>query len=206
MALAEIPASHAPVADAPPAPPTRPRVVPIGAALAGAACLAFFLTMLGIYLQLRGQAMANGSKWLPDGAVIQMQQPNVMLFALLMSSVLIQWAVDAIKKDDRPQAYLALGLTELFGFAVLNMAAYYYSVISIDIGAATPVPVLIYTITGGQLLMLVAAMIFTGLMAFRALGGQYTGRQHDGMTAAAIFWHCQVVVFMFIWYAIYITK
>jgi cytochrome c oxidase subunit 3 len=54
--------------------------------------------------------------------------------------------------------------------------------------------------------MLVGAMVFTGLMAFRALGGQYTSRQHDGVSAAALFWHVQTVVFLFIWYAIYITK
>ena len=28
----------------------------------------------------------------------------------------------------------------------------------------------------------------------------------SGMSAAALFWHAQVVVFAFIWYAIYITK
>jgi len=46
----------------------------------------------------------------------------------------------------------------------------------------------------------------TFLRAFRALGGQFTGRQHDGMSAAAMFWHVQVVAFAFIWYTIYITK
>jgi cytochrome c oxidase subunit 3 len=66
--------------------------------------------------------------------------------------------------------------------------------------------VMTYTITGAHLAMLVAAMIFVALMAFRALGGQFTGRQHDGMSAAALFWHAQVVAFAFIWYAIYITK
>jgi heme/copper-type cytochrome/quinol oxidase subunit 3 len=49
-------------------------------------------------------------------------------------------------------------------------------------------------------------MIFVGLMAFRALGGQQTSRQHDGISAAALFWHAMVVVYAIIWYAIFVTK
>ena len=112
----------------------------------------------------------------------------------------------SIKKDDRPHSYLALGLTGVIGFAVLNMAAYLYSIMNLDASGASPMPLLTYTITGAHLLMLVAALIFMALMAFRALGGQFNARQHDGIAAAELFWHAQVVVFMFIWYAIYITK
>ena len=54
--------------------------------------------------------------------------------------------------------------------------------------------------------MMIVAMIFVALMGFRALVGQFTSRQHDGITAAAMFWHASVVVYLFIWYAIYVTK
>jgi heme/copper-type cytochrome/quinol oxidase subunit 3 len=72
--------------------------------------------------------------------------------------------------------------------------------------AANQQAVLVYTITGAHLAMLVVAMIFIGLMAFRALGGQQTSRQHDGVSAAALFWHAMVVVYAIIWYAIFVTK
>jgi heme/copper-type cytochrome/quinol oxidase subunit 3 len=207
---ASVPASHAGLTDAPPPPLARPRVVMVAAALVSVACAVFFAGMIGIYLTLRSAALAQNQAWLPEASVFPLQQPNVMLFALIMSSVTVQWAVDAIRRDDRQQAYLALGITLLFGFAVANMAAYLYSVLKLDISivkpVATPMPVLVYTITGAHLLMLVAAMVFVGLMAFRALGGQFTSRQYDGVSAAALFWHAQVVVFVVIWFAIYITK
>ena len=205
MAVPELPASHAPIAAAPPAPPARPRVVAVGTALASAGVLAFFAGALAVYAQVRSAALLDRQTWLPEGAVLPLQQPNVIILALLMGSVTVQWAVDAIKRDDRPQAYLALGLTELMGFATLNMAAYLYSVIHLD-AASGPMAVMTYAITGAHVVVLVAAMIFLALMAFRALGGQFTGRQHDGMAAAAMFWHVQVVAFAFIWYTIYITK
>ena len=205
MAVPELPASHAPITAAPPAPPARPRVVAVGTALASVGVLAFFAGALAVYAQVRATALADLQTWLPEGAILPLQQPNVIILALLMGSITVQWAVDAIKRNDRPQAYLALGLTELMGFATLNMAAYLYRVMELD-SSSSAMAVMTYAITGAHVALLVGAMIFVGLMAFRALGGQFTGRQHDGMSAAAMFWHVQVVAFAFIWYTIYITK
>jgi cytochrome c oxidase subunit 3 len=205
MATPQLPASHSPIASAPPAPPARPRVVAVGTAFAAAGMLVFFAGTLAVYAQVRSRTLAESGSWLPEGSLFPLQQPNVMILALLMSSITVQWAVDAIKRNDRPQAYLALGLTELFGLATINMAAYLYGILKLD-AASGAMAVLTYTITGAHLVVLVIAMLFVGLMAFRAFGGQLTGRQHDGMSAAALFWHAQVVAFAFIWYAIYITK
>jgi heme/copper-type cytochrome/quinol oxidase subunit 3 len=205
MAVPQLPASHSPITSAPPAPPARPRVVVVGTALAVAGVLAFFAGALAVYAEVRAHTLATGGTWLPEGAVFPLQQPNVIILALIMSSITMQWAVDAIKRDDRPQAYLALGITELFGFATLNMAAYLYSVLQLD-AASGAMAILTYAITGAYLALLVAAMIFVALMAFRALGGQFSSRQYDGMSAAALFWHGQVLVFAFIWFAIFITK
>ena len=206
MAAASVPASYAPVEAAPAAPPARPRVVMVGTAFAASAIFMFFVGLIGLYLTLRAGVVADKGTWVPAKVVMPLQQPNVMVLALLSSSVMIQWAVDAIRRNDRQQAYLAFGVTLVFGFGVLNMAAYLYSVMKLDLAAPTPFAALVYTITGAHLLMLVGSMVFTGLMAFRALGGQYTSRQHDGVSAAALFWHVQTAVFLFIWYAIYITK
>lgn len=206
MAAASVPASYAPVEAAPAAPPARPRVVMVGTAFAAAACFMLFTGLIGVYLTMRAGVVAEKGTWIPAKVTMPLQQPNVMVLALLMSSITIQWAVDAIRRNDRQQAYLAFGVTLVFGFGVLNMAAYLYSVMQLDMAVSSPFPALVYAITASHLLMLVGAMVFAGLMAFRALGGQYTSRQHDGVSAAALFWHVQTAVFLFIWYAIYITK
>jgi cytochrome c oxidase subunit III len=54
--------------------------------------------------------------------------------------------------------------------------------------------------------MLVSAMVFVILMGFRALAGSFTSRQHDGIAAAALYWHVMVAVYAIIWYAIFVTK
>jgi heme/copper-type cytochrome/quinol oxidase subunit 3 len=190
----------------PPAPPVqRPRVLVVGAAFASAAAVMVFIGLIGIYLAERADTLATSDTWLPKGLTIPLQQPNTMLFTLFMSVVTMQWAVSAVSKDDRVNSYLALGVTLVFGFATIVMTTYLWSLMGADITANVQ-SVLIYTITGAHLLMLVIAMIFVALMGFRALAGGFTSRQHDGITAAALFWYATVAVYVLIWISIYVTK
>jgi cytochrome c oxidase subunit 3 len=190
----------------PPAPPVqRPRVLIIGSAFASAATLMIFAGLIGAYLSRRTELVAAGDSWLPQGVEIPLQQPNMMLFTLLGSAVTVQWAVYAISRNDRTNTYLALGLTFIFGIAYINMQSYLYTLMEFDI-TANQQGVLVYTITGAHIIMVVVAMIFVALMAFRALAGQETGRQHDGISAAALFWHASVVAYAVIWLAVYVTK
>lgn len=190
----------------PPAPPVqRPRVLIVGTAFVVAGALMTILTLLAIYLAERASVIALGDTWLPKEVTIPLDQPNIMLATLLMSVVSVQWAVYAIARDDRVNAYLALGLTLLFGFMVVVMTFYLYSLMGLDV-AANPQSVLIYAVTGGHLVFLVGAMVYLGLMSIRALGGQFTSRQHDGISAAALAWHAQVAIFFVIWLAVYVTK
>lgn len=190
----------------PPAPPVqRPRVLVIGAAFASAATVMVFIGLIAVYLSQRATTVAAGDTWLPKTLTIPLQQPNTMLFTLLMSVVTMQWAVSAIARNDRVNAYIALGVTLVFGFATIVMTSYLYTLMGADIDA-NPQSVLIYTITGLHLLVLVLAMIFVALMAFRALAGSFTARQHDGVTAAALFWYAMVAIYALIWISIYVTK
>jgi cytochrome c oxidase subunit 3 len=122
-----------------------------------------------------------------------------------MSVITMQWAVAAIAKNDRVNAYLALGLTLMLGIATIVMTTYLWYLMELDIASGIQ-GVLIYTITGAHIVMLVVAMIFVALMGLRALGGQFTARQHDGITAAAVFWYAMVAVYALIWISIYVTK
>lgn len=188
------------------APPVqRPRVLIVGTAFAVVGVLMAFLALIAIYLAERSAVISAGDTWLPEGVTIPLDQPNIMLGSLLMSVVTVQWAVYAIARNDRVNAYLALGLTLLFGFMVVVMTVYLYSLMGLDV-AANPQSVLVYTITGGHLAFLTGSMIYLGLMSFRALGGQFTSRQHDGISAAALAWDAQVAIFFVIWLAVYITK
>jgi heme/copper-type cytochrome/quinol oxidase subunit 3 len=190
----------------PPAPLVqRPRVLIVGSAFASAATVMVFIGMVGIYLAQRSSAVAAGDTWLPQTLTIPLQQPNTMLFTLAMSVVTMQWAVSAVANNDKVNSYLALGVTMVFGVATIIMTTYLWSNMGADVFANVQ-SVLIYTITGAHVLMLVIALIFMALMTFRALAGGFNARQHDGITAAAIFWYATVAVYVLIWISIYVTK
>lgn len=190
----------------PPAPAVqRPRVLVVGAAFAAAASFMVFIGLIGIYLAARVDVIGSGTEWLPEGTTIPLQQPNTMFITLIMSVFTMQWAVAAIAKNDRVNSYLAMGLTLMLGIATIVMTTYLWYLMELDIASGIQ-GVLIYTITGAHIVMLVLAMIFVALMGLRALGGQFTARQHDGITAAAVFWYAMVAVYALIWISIYVTK
>ena len=188
----------------PAAPPARPRVLLVGTALASAATVMAFAGLLGYYASTRASVVAEGTRWLPDGSNIPLTPGNVAFATMLISAVSVWWAVDAVGKNDRQMAYLALGLTIMFGVAVINATTFLFSQMALPV-ASTP-GALIYTITGAHLAMLVLGMVYLSVMVLRTLGGEYSGRDREGLVAAALFWFVTIAVHSAIWYTIYIVK
>jgi heme/copper-type cytochrome/quinol oxidase subunit 3 len=190
---------------APPPQPQRPRTLVIGTALATAGILMLFVALIAIYVSLRQDAVAEGAAWLPEGATIPLTPPNMAFTTLLMSVVTMQWGVYAIRNRDRANGYLALGLTIVLGLAYINSAAFLYSQMGLGI-ADSVAGLLIYAISGAHLVMTGVGLVFAALVTFRALGGEFSARDSEGLTAAAFYWYATVAVYAVIWYVVYITK
>jgi heme/copper-type cytochrome/quinol oxidase subunit 3 len=195
--------THDPALAPPPQLP-RPRTLLVGTAFATGAVLLFFAGLFATYVQERAETIADGGTWIAPGT-ISLIPGGMMMLTMAMSVVIMQWAVYAIARDDRPHAYLALGLVGLFGVSVITQTVYLYNQMGFVIDESK-VALFVYVVTGAHLAMLVAAMVFAGLMGFRALAGQFTGRHADGLAAAALFWHATVAVYAAVWYVVYITK
>jgi heme/copper-type cytochrome/quinol oxidase subunit 3 len=189
----------------PPAPKAvRPRVLLVGTSLAAAASFMAIVGLVGFYLSARAGVLAEGTQWLPDGATIPLTPGNMSMATMLISGVTMWWAVDAVGKNDRQMAYLALGLTIFFGIAVINATTFLYSQMNLPVTTAQGV--MIYTITGLHLAMMVGGLLYAGVMTFRTLGGEYHGRDREGLTAAALYWYVTIAAYAVIWLAIYVTK
>ena len=59
---------------------------------------------------------------------------------------------------------------------------------------------------GTYITFLIAAVVFLVLTSLRALFGQYSPRQNDGVPAAAMFWHTVAAMYWITWIAVYVTK
>ena len=187
------------------APLPRQRTILVGTVFGTAASLMYFAALLGVYLRERADALSGGGDWIPSGANIQLAQPTVAAWTMLMSVVTMQWAVYAIARNDRTHAMLATALTTLFGLSVVVTTSFQYTEMGL-VADESIAAVLIYAISGSHLVMIAIGLVFLLLMAFRALAGQYSSRQTDGFVAASIYWYAVVFVYVVIWTAIFVLK
>ena len=198
-------AAVSPLASAPAPPARRPRVLFTGAAFGAVASAIVVLTTLAVYLQLRDDALDRGESAIPDDIILPLTPGGMGMVTLAMSLVTVAWAVWALRRDDRPHAYLALGITLLLGIAFINSTVYLYQQLALPL-TASPTGALLYIVTGSHLVMAVVGLVFVMVMGFQSLGGQLTGRDAEGMSAAALYWFVTVAVYSAIYYGIYITK
>jgi cytochrome c oxidase subunit III len=195
-----------PIATAPAPEPRRPRTLLIGSAFGSVGAALVVLTTLAVYLQVRDDYLSGGgSSAVPEEFVLPLTPGGMGMVTLLMSLVSMSWAVWSLRRDDRPHAYLAVGLTLLFGIAFINATVYLYQQIQLPL-AFSGLGALLYIVTGAHLVMVVVGLVFVAVMGFQSLGGQLTGRDADGMSAAALYWYVTVAVYSVIYYGIYITK
>ena len=194
-----------PLVNAPAPSPRRPRVLLVGATFGAVASALTVLALLAVYLQVRGVERAAGGTTFPKGTVIPLTPGTMGLVTLGMSAVFMAWVVDALRHDDRGHAYLALLLTLLFGVCFIIETDYLYQQIALKPTAA-PIVGLLYALTGAHIAMVAIGLLFVAVMGFQALGGQLTGRDAEGMSAAALYWYVTIAVYAVIWYAVYVTK
>ena len=197
-------ASATPVlAAAPAAPPARPRVLLVGTAMLSAASFVSIMGLVAIYLARRADTINNGQKWLPRATKLPLTQPTMMLFTLGLSLITVIWAANALRRDDKQNAYVALGLTLLFAVAFVNQYTYFLAVTGLPV--KTEPGMLILTISAVHLFFTFIGIGFLVLIGLRTLFGQYR-RVPEGITAAAMYWFSISAAYAVDWYAIFVTK
>lgn len=184
--------------------PARPRVLLVATVLASAATVMGFVGVLALYLRARSAAFHADGAFLPDGVSLPLTPGNMSLIGFGLSLVFMHWAVDAIGRDDRRHAWMAFAAVLTVGFFHILGTTFLYTQTGFDI--RTPEGLLFFSITGAHLAFTGAGLLFTALMAFRTLGGQYSARDREGLVAATVFWWAVSLTFAVVWYAVYVTK
>lgn len=188
----------------PPAPGAPPqRQVLVGTALAGVATMMLIGGMLAIWYVQRARALDAGQTWLPEGITIPEVPVNVMLIGLCGLLVFAQWAVYAARRQERLNTGLALGLVAFVAVAVINAQAYVYDQIQMPV-AEGGYPGMFYAVTGTMMALFVVGLVFTGVTAFRVLGGRSNDREM--VAAHALYWYVLTAAFTAVWFVVYVTK
>ncbi len=190
---------------------SRNRTLLVGTAFASGAVIMLFVGLFSVYIAIRQQNEVNieqllegGFLWFPEGAV-QIAPGTMMMFTTWISVTTMAWAVYSFRRDDRRNAYAALGLTMLMGGAVVNQMVFAISDFGLPVDRSTPAQ-LLFTLYGSYIALMSVAIAFVFLMFMRAIAGQFNSKNADGIEAAAIFWYATVILYHPIWYLITITK
>lgn len=183
---------------------TRPRTVVVGALLATGAVFMAFAALVAVYVQQRQLARATGQEWFPEGSV-ELGPAGMMMMTLMLSMVTVQWAVQAARDEDRPHGFIALGVTLMFGAAVINQFWFVYqdTAFAIDGGRAE---LLFYAVTGSFIAMLIGGMAMLAVTTIRSLMGPFGRDLAHGVQAAGAYWHMCVLCYFLVWYVIFIAK
>ena len=189
----------------PAAAPGRRNVLLVGTILAIAAAAVMLGGVLGDYLHARDATKAAGDPWPPEGTTI----PNVALFVsfigLTLSSFFAQWAVSAIKLDDRRQAYMATSFTIALGLLFINGMTFSWQRLA-QVAGDTPYATHMYAVTVTHVLFVVAAIAMWVVVAFRVYGGAFSPTNREPVVAATVVWHFVVVAGIVVWWTLWFLE
>jgi heme/copper-type cytochrome/quinol oxidase subunit 3 len=189
----------------PAASPVRGRNILVGTGFGVAAMVMYFAGLFGVYLAERSDVRGAGGTWIPDSARIELTPTTMIMWTLIISVPVMQWSIYSIKRNDRGHALLAIGTTLAMASMVIVQSAWQFiqmELVADESVAAT----LIYTIAGSFIVAVVIGMVFIVLVGFRALAGQYSSRQTDGLVAASLYWYTLVFIYFIIWIGVFIAK
>ena len=194
-------------ADVPVAETSRPSILLLATGLVSAAVLMGFTAMVGFYLSERAEYLKTApveEPWLNE-SIIPLTQPNFMLLTVGLSAVTALWAVYSVRNDDNANAYIAIGLTILFGLSQIAQTFFLLSLMELEL-ASEEKAVWLYSIIGSQIALMMMAILYLALTGLRTLGGSYSSKDYEGMASATFFWIVSGLVYVLVWYVVYITK
>src|SRR5215213_11422018 len=171
----------------------------------------FFAGLFAAYFTLRARA----EHWPPvDQAghdlfhleILPLVGPATVL--LVISSFTCQFAVWAIRRNDRTGFIRNIGVTLVLGIVFLLMQATDYSLLygegmTLDAGVFGTT---YYTLTGFHGAHVFAGVVMLSVILYRGLAGQFSARHHDAVEATSLYWHFVDVVWIALFSTIYILR
>ena len=164
----------------------------------------FFAGLFAAYFSTR----AANKPW-PPAEFDQILNPfSIILVAtviLIASSFTCQFAVWAIRRNDRRGFLRNIAVTFVLGVIFLLLQAYDYSLLfeeGMTIGSG-PFGTTYFTLTGFHGAHVFGGVLMLGVVLYRGMSGQFSSRHHDAVEAASLYWHFVDVVWIFLFSILY---
>ena len=165
----------------------------------------FFGGLFAAYFNIR----ANASQWPPEQFADTLKIFPFILPAtilLIISSGTCQYAVWAIRRDDRTVFIRAMAVTVILGITFLLMQATDYVLLGqegLTLSSGT-FGTTYYTLTGFHGAHVFGGVIMLSVVLYRGLLGQFSPKHHDAVEAASLYWHFVDVVWILLFSLLYL--
>ena len=125
---------------------------------------------------------------------------------LILSSFTCQFAVWAIRRDDRVAFVRNMAVTFAIGITFLIMQAMDYVTLGSEglTLASGPYGTTYFTLTGFHGAHVFGGAIMLAVVLYRGLAGQFSSRHHDAVEAASLYWHFVDVVWILLFSLLYL--
>ena len=165
----------------------------------------FFGGLFAAYFNIR----ANAAQWPPEQfhdtlQIFPFVGPATVL--LVISSFTCQWAVWAIRRDDRSVFVRAMTVTVILGIVFLLMQATDYALLGeegLTLSSGT-FGTTYYTLTGFHGAHVFGGVIMLSVILYRGMAGQFSGRHYDAVEGASLYWHFVDVVWILLFSLLYL--
>jgi cytochrome c oxidase subunit III len=161
----------------------------------------FFAALFAAYFSVRAAAKV----WPPSSIGIpEIPIPATLTAILVSSSVVLQFAVRAIRRGRVGTFERLLVLTVLLGLSFLALQAYDYSQLTFGIKGGI-YPSLFYVMTGLHMAHVVGGVVLLSVVGAQSFSGQISAARHDPVEAAAIYWHFVDIVWIGLFTVYYVA-
>jgi cytochrome c oxidase subunit III len=165
----------------------------------------FFGGLFAAYFSVR----ANAAQWPPEQfqetlKVLPFVGPATIL--LILSSVSCQYAVWAIRRDDRTVFLRAMTVTVILGITFLLMQATDYALLGsegLTLSSGT-FGSTYYTLTGFHGAHVFGGVVMLSVILYRGMVGQFSAKHYDAVEGASLYWHFVDVVWILLFSLLYL--
>ena len=112
----------------------------------------------------------------------------------------------AIRKDNRTSFLRNMAVTVVLGITFLLLQAYDYTVLfheGLSMGSTT-FGTTYFTLTGFHGAHVFGGVLMLGVILYRGMAGQFSGKHHDAVEAVSLYWHFVDVVWILLFSILYL--
>ena len=169
----------------------------------------FFGGLFAAYFNIR----ANAAQWPPINpeilepfrlAIFPFVGPATIL--LILSSFSCQYAVWAIRRDDRTVFLRAMTVTVILGTVFLLMQLTDYALLGAEgltLSSGT-YGTTYYTLTGFHGAHVFGGVVMLSVILYRGMAGQFSSKHYDAVEGASLYWHFVDVVWILLFSLLYL--